>query len=133
MIRQRRGASAVEFVLTLPVLFGIFAAIMEYGWFLLEYNSVIQAVRDGTRLGVATPMDNDPTDTALDRTQTILLGFGIECDTDDGCDLEAAIDTTGSLDILTVTILLEYDPLIGFIPTPEAFSSTFTMAMEEQS
>ena len=40
---RRRGASALEFALTLPVVMAILAGILEYGWYLFQLSNVVHA------------------------------------------------------------------------------------------
>ena len=37
---KRRGSTAIEFALTLPVIFIIVAGILEYGWYLFQMRKV---------------------------------------------------------------------------------------------
>ena len=81
MIRRfRKGASAVEFALTLPVLTTLFAAIMEYGWLFWQQQAVLSAVRDGVRVGVATSQADDPESVAELRAEASSEGFGMARD-----------------------------------------------------
>ena len=54
-MKIRRGASALEFALTLPVVVAVLAGILEYGWYLFQLSNVVHALRDGTRIGVTVP------------------------------------------------------------------------------
>jgi Flp pilus assembly protein TadG len=51
--RRRRGASAVEFALCVPVLLLVLFAIVEYSRVLQIQNAVRQAAFEGARAGVA--------------------------------------------------------------------------------
>lgn len=49
--RHRRGASAVEFALTLPVLVAMFAGMIDYGWYFWREALILNALRESTRAG----------------------------------------------------------------------------------
>lgn len=49
--RRRRGAAAVEMALVMPVLFTMLFGIIEFGWMLSVQNSMVNAAREGARVG----------------------------------------------------------------------------------
>lgn len=127
----RRGASAVEFALTLPIVMLIISAVLDYGWFLAQDANVLHAVREGARVGVAVPLDDGPDTAAINHTTQILEVMGIGCGS--GCEVTATIGTTATLDVMTVRAVIPYDPLLGIVPVPVELRSELTMALEEQS
>ena len=54
MRRSSRGASAIEFALSLPFLLLIAAAIVDGGTYLIEMNAVTNAAHSGARVGAST-------------------------------------------------------------------------------
>lgn len=137
--RSRRGASAIEFALTLPVLVYLLGGIFEYSWMFYQRAQVVRCAREGVRLGVVIDLDASPgpDDTAKARAEDMLEDLGISLDsatvtatmsnlrTDD----DPAEDTD---DTLVVSISLEYDPLMGgMVPVPETLGAEFAMMLED--
>ncbi len=128
--RRRRGASAVEFALTLPVLFAVFSGIMEYGMVFFSQVGVINAVRDGARMAVSAE-ETDAIDTATARAYEVLEEFGIPCDTSGGCSVDASFGTGPSgYQTLIVDADVPYDELFGIIPTPPLLRGRIVMRYE---
>ena len=133
--RSRRGASALELALSLPVLTLFMSTILDYGWYLSRLNYVQQAVHYGVRAGVTvseSSSSESATTVAKEHASDVLEGMGIACNGDEDCKIEASLGTAGSLQTLTVSANLTFDPLAGLIPYPEAMNVSFTMAMEDQ-
>jgi Flp pilus assembly protein TadG len=130
----RRGAAALEFALILPVILVILSAVADYGWFLAMQTHVVQAARDGVRVGVTVDRDSgdDPAATAADHVGEVLTNLGLPCAAADGCEITAALETAGTLDTLRVTVRMDYQPPAGIVPTPEVLQAVFSMAMEDQ-
>jgi Flp pilus assembly protein TadG len=126
--RQRRGASAIEFALTLPFLFGIFSGVFEYGMVFFNQVGVINAVRDGARIAVAAD-ESDATMIAEARAYEVLDEFGLNCD--EGCQVSATLGTApGGYSTISVSAQVPYTPLFGLIPTPENLSGSIVMRYE---
>ncbi|MGI5852115.1 MAG: TadE/TadG family type IV pilus assembly protein [Caldicoprobacterales bacterium] len=51
-IRNRKGQTTVEFALILPVLLLLIFAIIEFGFILNAYVTVVSAAREGARYGI---------------------------------------------------------------------------------
>jgi len=134
MRHARRGASALEFALTLPILLIIVSAIAAYGWFLAQQTQVLQAVGDGARLAATVARDaaTGPEDAAVEHTRTVLTGMGIPCSAGEDCELEAEITSSGSLDVITVRASIGYSPVTGLVPNPERIYAETAMALEDQ-
>jgi Flp pilus assembly protein TadG len=131
---QRRGASALEFALTLPIVMAVLAGILEYGWYLFQLSNVVHALRDGTRIGVTVPLDDDegPSARAEAHARAVLDGLGVPCTESGGCAVTATIGPSGDISTLTTAIAVDYTPIVGMLPTPSQLSGTFTMMMVDQ-
>jgi Flp pilus assembly protein TadG len=131
---RRQGAAALEFALILPIILVILSAVADYGWFLAMQTHVVQAVRDGARVGVTIDRDSgdDPVVTAADHTSEVLNNLGLPCAAADGCEISALLETAGTLDTLRVTVRMDYEPPAGIVPTPAVLQAVFSMAMEDQ-
>ena len=131
---SRNGAAALEFALILPILLVLISAIADYGWYLTQQTQVLQAVGDGARMGitVSPAASPGPEDIALEHTQNVLSGLGIPCNDDDDCEFETSINSAGTLDVLTVKVTLNYQPIAGLVPYPEKIKAETSMAIEDQ-
>ena len=133
-MKLRRGASALEFALTLPVVMVVLAGILEYGWYLFQLSNVVHALRDGTRIGVTVPLAEatSPTTRAEEHARAIMNGLGVPCDAGDGCTVSAVILPNGDFDVLQLTIEVDYTPIVDLLPSPGQLQGSFTMMMQEQ-
>ena len=130
-MRWRKGASALEFALTLPVITVILAGILEYGWYLFQLSNVVHALRDGTRIGVTVPLEDaeGPGARAEAHTRAVLDGLGVPCTDGGGCNVSATIAAADDASVLTVSVEVDYDPIIGLLPAPSQLVGTFTMML----
>ena len=129
---RRRGSTAIEFALTLPVIFVIMAGILEYGWYLFQLSSVVHAVRDGTRIGVTVPLDEGPEAIAATHARDVLDGLGVPCGAT-GCSVEASLVPAGEVTVMRLEIEVPYEPIIGLLPHPGLLRGHFTMMMQDRS
>jgi Flp pilus assembly protein TadG len=61
--REERAAAMVEFAIVAPLLFMLVFGLIDVGRFMFEYHHLVNAVRDGARVGAVLPMT-----TAAERT-----------------------------------------------------------------
>ncbi len=135
-MRTRRGASAIEFALTLPVLIVIVAAITEYGWVLHQRAQLVRAVREGVRLGVVGPNSSNPvpSTTAILRTRELLEEFAFDMST---ATVTAQLtnqhaDAANTDDTMAVTAVVRYQPLMGgLVPSPVDIDASLTMMLQD--
>ncbi len=134
-MRIRRGASALEFALTLPIVMVVLTGILEYGWYLFQLSNVVHALRDGTRIGVTVPLDDDggPVPRAETHARAVLDGLGVPCTEGGGCIVRANIAVVGDVEAMTMSIEVDYSPIVGLLPSPALLRGEFTMMMQEQS
>ena len=134
-MKRRRGASALEFALTLPIVMVVLTGILEYGWYLFQLSNVVHALRDGTRIGVTVPLEDDegPIMRAESHARAVLDGLGVPCTESGGCLVRANIAVTGDVDIMTMSIEVDYTPIVGLLPTPALLHGDFTMMMQAQT
>lgn len=126
------GSTAVEFAILLPVFVALLLGIAEYGWLFYHEVVVSNAAREGARIGVTyAPGDavDGPT-AATTRVGEYLLASGLECG--GGCEVSAADTGASPSRMLDVQITYAYEPLLGFVPTPEAVRARSTMRYEVQ-
>ena len=132
----RRGASAIEFALCLPIFCAIVFGIIEYGWVFFQQANVIAAVREGARLGVTLPRTSDPEGTAIAEVRNTLRGVGYTSAQVDAATVTATVtDSTANgapSDAMTVVARVPYQQIIGMIPVPPEIHAEMTMMMEFQ-
>lgn len=129
--RLRRGAAAVEFALTLPVVIVVASAVLDYSWFLNRSADVLTAVREGTRHGATIEQDDDPAAEAMTRTQTALTDYGFTCS--GSCSVNATVGDLDGMATVQVVASVPYEPIMGLVPTPENMGATLVMALEDQT
>lgn len=135
-MRNRRGASAIEFALTLPVLIVIIAGITEYGWLLHQRAQLVRAVREGVRLAVVGPNSSNPvpSTTAVTRTRELLNEFAFDMST---ASVTARMsnqhaDAANTNDTISVTALVRYQPLMGgLVPSPRDIDASLVMMLQD--
>ena len=130
-LAPRRGAAAVEFALTLPVVLVIATAILDYSWFLNRSADVLTAVREGTRHGATIEQDDDPGAEAVTHTEAALNGYGFTCS--GSCSVNAFVGEVDGMATVSVQATVPYEPIVGLVPTPENMGATLVMALEDQS
>jgi Flp pilus assembly protein TadG len=127
---RRRGAAMVELALVLPVLLMLLFGVIEYGWVFLRVTQVNEAARRGVRMAVRP----SATDQEVRTTVSGLLdsrGLAGRYDPDDDIVITELLVEVGQP--VTVQVTVDYDGLIGFVPTPQRLSGTATMAKEVPS
>lgn len=128
-MRRRRGAVAVEFAFSLPVMFALIAGVIEWGWYLHREVAVTQAVRDGALAGCVHVVPADAEGIATARAEAALNLAGLD---GDAATITADISATVDGDMITVTAELPYTGILNFLPTPATMraSSTFRMVVQ---
>jgi Flp pilus assembly protein TadG len=122
-LRSDDGVAAVEFGLVLPVLMIVLLGIIDYGHVFMVKLAMTNAAREGARVGITLPSDLAPTaaETAAVR---YLASAGIDT-------AAVQVNTPSDTDPeLRVVITLAYQPLIGFVPTPDSLSAASVMRWE---
>jgi Flp pilus assembly protein TadG len=71
-LRSRKGVTAVETALVLPVFVFIVFAIIDFGRFFFVQHTLQYATREGTRLALVGRTITDSKGNPLDRTGSIL-------------------------------------------------------------
>lgn len=133
MRHQRRGGAAIEFALVLIPLLYILFGIIEYGWVFFQQSNILAAAREGARYGVTFSQTDTPTpgSAATTRVQDVLATYNIDSGT---ASITAVQSGTTPSEVLTVTVVVPYQPLIGFpgVKTPDNLTGTMTMLLELQ-
>jgi Flp pilus assembly protein TadG len=110
--RARRGSSAVEFSILLPIMTTILLGTMEFGsWYgaLARANFV---ARDVGRYAANLPVD-DREDLARDFATNILGIYEIDCRA--YCDVDVSFVTMSQGDVVNVVVNAGYKPISRFL------------------
>ncbi len=126
-IEDKRGQSTVEFALVLPVLLLIVFGIIEFGFILNAYVTVISSAREGARYGITGDIEEDQiiqrVKNAAGMLDTTTEGkFSVTVNKNEA-DGELTVAVTYNVDIL--------DPIMGAIlGATVPVNAKITMAME---
>ncbi len=138
--RQRRGASAIEFGLVLPLLISVFGAIIELSRFISTTHRVSRIARDSARVGSVILEGADPTGDVLTAAAEshAWLAFdasGLACS--GGCVVNATWleDDDSGFMVVRVDLTYPYVGLTGLMPGlgGAGVQSSFTMLTQQQA
>jgi Flp pilus assembly protein TadG len=131
---SRRGSQAVEFALTLPIIFVILSGILDYGWYFSQSIAVVQATRDGTRGAVRDEVGCAASEaTAEADVAARITAAGVPGTPSVDATVIATGGATGTEDALVVVSTVAFAPLWGLVPTPANMGATVTFRNEDQS
>lgn len=144
---RRRGVSAIEFAMWLPILILFVSAVVDWGYYMTRRVALSRGVMEGCRAGSTifepssvTPVGSLIRTKAQARTTLILHELGIECPSA-SCDLSVSYCSDGDtvcgnpappFDALQVNAELDFTPFFGWIPIPSVINESFVMAAEHQ-
>jgi Flp pilus assembly protein TadG len=118
--RSQAGVAAVEFALILPIFLILLLGMMEYGYLYFVHLNMTNAAREGARVGVTQDSGGVVSGATL-AAQRYLTAAGVQATIN-----PPTFDGT----TLTVTISQNYQPLIGFVPTPPTLQASASMRWE---
>ena len=130
---KRRAAAAVEFALTLPILMVLLSSILDYGWYFWRRSALTMITADAVRLGVAIPRSSTPGPETMAEiyAQTMMMDAGVPCPGPD-CVMQTTRESHGGYSFLRLQTTLQYEPLVGMVPTPDTVRAFSTMMLEDQ-
>ena len=119
--RDRRGAAAVEFALCLIfVLMPLLGAVLEWGWYFYREITVMNIVRDGTRLAVSDNLSSSRSATASNwiglRLTEVNLPNGLDTVAVD-CPTATVVISGDTFDLMKVTATVPFDGPTNMLPT----------------
>jgi len=109
----------------LPVVVAVLSIIVDLGWFFWRHSIVLDAAREGCRVGSdvihasgssSAASESDIEGAAVTHAEAVLQAHGLTCDAD--CELTAAWDTdpgTG-YELLTMRVVYPFHAIIGLWP-----------------
>jgi hypothetical protein len=145
LCRPRRGSTAIEFALWLPILLMFLSAVVDWGHHWNQRVAVARAVMEGSRTASAVyegptvlPPGSKISQRARERTELIMSEFGIPCPSAsctiqvNWCDTGGAPCGSPPFQAVQIRVQLQYQPLVGLVPTPATITENFLMATEYQ-
>lgn len=132
----RRGASAIEFAVSLPVVVIVAAGITDLSLYLSAVHNIERACRDAARVGAATidgtePMGDDIEAAALEHVRTVLTAVNL-----DPALATATANWRQEPDgycYLTVNVDYPFDAPVGLFPSVnDGVQANFTMMTLQQ-
>ena len=118
--RQRRGAAAVEFALTLPFLLAVLMGIVEMSLLQSRMYVINRAARDGCRVGAGVLEGGSPDGTQIRAAanvaaQQVLDDAGVTCGSV-GCDIQSTWFLQDGWMMLRVEVGVPYQPFTNLLP-----------------
>lgn len=126
-----KGVSAVEFGLILPLLLIILLGVIDYGWVFFVRLNMINAAREGARVGVTKGTEDDANPVyfqpAKDAAEQYLASAGLSAAVT--VDPPTPHDTND--DSVRVVVTVDpFTPLVGFVPVPNRMTASAEMRWE---
>jgi Flp pilus assembly protein TadG len=135
-MRARRGIHAVEFALLMPVFLMLIIGCTEYSWLSYRHSALTSAADVGCRTG--SLIDPGVGEADIDDVYTAAADAMITWydQTGPGCNnaCTTTVTAVGSKPARSIrcTISIDYTPLTGLVPTPDAVDATAVVRLEYQ-
>ena len=125
---RENGAALVEFAMLLPFLLLLVLGIVEFGYFLGEFNDVRHGAREGARLAAVNAGDNNFLE--IETCSRMDLTSGVTVQFTDGAG--GAIGSTGTVAVIATPSSLSG---VGFIEIflPSQLQSSVDFRLEQES
>ncbi|GDX80346.1 hypothetical protein LBMAG42_21570 [Deltaproteobacteria bacterium] len=120
-MNAKRGSTAIEFSLILPVLLLLLAGIIDWAWFLFQQAAFVVATAHGARLAAGLAGETDPTTAATTEVRAWLDAFAVD---GSGATVAVLVVPDGLTGTVHVSATLAHDPLFGLAGTPAQMGAT---------
>lgn len=121
----RRGGTALEMALILPVALVLVFALMDWGWYLFHRMTVTRAVQQSLRTSACLELSAGPEDAARAEALRWLSVTGLN---PDEADVLVELRPSPIGEVLRVEMSLPFEPLIGLVPMPPKVRDVATAA-----
>ncbi len=122
-MRRRRGASALETALVLPLLLAVLFGVIDWAWYLFQDAGMVVAARRGTRLVAGLGASEGPEAVATAEVIAWLDAFAVD---GTAADVDVVIVPDAGEGTVTITVAVDYDPLVGWVPVPTRVGAVAT-------
>ncbi len=134
---SRRGATAVEVALTMPLFVALLAGVFDLAWLAFQRSALTSSAALGCRVGALQDPGED--DAAWDEMEDAvdlairdaLAATGTPC-TADTCVVEVTAFGEDPGRSLGCTVRRDYASLTGLLPAPDEIEYTLVVRMEWQ-
>lgn len=132
--QERRGAAAVEFGLTMPVLLLLLAGIVDGGFLMSRHHVLARTARDAARIGATTvedyPADGSQIEAAAEDFVNMTVQYaGLD---PDKVQADAQWKLINNRRWIHLRITAEHEPLFPFSPFLGPLEHEFWMITQEQ-
>lgn len=114
-VRASRGAAAIEFAITMPILVGMFFFTIEMGNYLAGVHAVMGIAQDSVRYGAKAENFARARVRSQLAAEALLDEVGGLCD--GGCTIVTTFRSDGGTTFLHMTLTVPYKSLTGLIPS----------------
>lgn len=134
--RRRRGNTAIEFALCMPLWVALVFAIMDYGWLFFQASSLNAATNLGCRAG--SLVDPGPYDEDIDQVEAVAAArmeanlVTIEGQPCIECGVDAHTVGEPPQRTLVCTATRQLDPIVGIFIHSQQMTATQTARLEWQ-
>lgn len=129
----RRGIASVEAAIIFPLLLTIIFGMIEYGWLLREQQIVLNATREGARVGALVDSTASNVTGSSGAVTTIMSGYSLTGYTATLNPTNISSSNLSKGDTFTLTVSIPYKPLLGItslFPLPSTLTAAVTMEKE---
>lgn len=137
MVRLRRGATALEFALILPVFVTLISGLIDFGWLFFQQSALDTSTSVGCRAGalvdpgIGEAEIEDVRDAAEAAMLQAISDAGAPC-SELICQTEVETFGTSPGRSLTCTVVRDFEPLIGFVVDAQDLSAVAAVRLEWQ-
>jgi len=110
---RRRGAAAVEFALTLPIMMSVLIFGIEFGWYFTRLAMVNSATQDAVRYAARGDNGLDAAVLAQNTARILLQDMGFECP----CGQRGRSMIVGGVPMVDLEVAVPYEQLTGALPS----------------
>lgn len=125
--RSRRGANAVEFALTAPMLFALMTGMMDLCFHVALHYAASASAQHAVRMGALTARDHDPEGVALEQAYAKWKALGLSV-----TPTIVTFRTDGTPELIVARVVVDAKPLVGLVPMDLSFEVTRMRRMEQQ-
>ncbi len=109
-LRKQRATATVELAVVSPILFGILFGIIEFGWLFTVQHTMVNAAREGARMGIIQGVTTEEVDTV---TREFLEPMSIDQQVTINIDNVETATSSDPFVTVTITVPREDVSLVG--------------------
>ncbi len=126
----RRGSHAIEFALSVPILFGLASGVIDLGLYLIMTDATVAATANGARSGAV--LDQDDGGDPVAQAEQIAAAHWSNLDLPGTPTFSASLTGSAPDQLLVLDATVPYTGFFGFLPLPEAIEYSYVMRVVHQ-